>query len=156
MERLQIFPLPLVALALALACASAPPAPPSRLSAAQRESMQTREFPGEFETVFAAVLSVLQDEGWEITEVAKESGLIQASSLRRQSLFGPADDWRSPHDPFVEQVREQSARKREHGLPFAVWTRWSELTARIEPWHRNSVRVRLSIVKHGTLPSSYR
>ncbi len=154
MKRLQIFPLPLVA--LALACASAPPAPPSRLSAAQRESMQTREFPGEFETVFAAVLSVLQDEGWEITEVAKESGLIQASSLRRQSLFGPADDWRSPDDAFVEQVREQSVRKREHGLPFAFWTRWSELTARIEPWHRNSVRVRLSIVKHGTLPSSYR
>lgn len=156
MDRLRIGCFPLVALALVLGCASATPIPPSRLSAAQRESIQTREFPGEFDTVFAAVLSVLQDEGWEITEVAKESGLIQASSLRRQSLLGPEDDWRSPDDPLVKEIRQQSDRKREHGLPFALWTRWSELTARLEPWHRNSVRVRLSIVEHGTLPSSYR
>ena len=32
----------------------------------------------------------------------------------------------------------------------------AQLTARIEPWHQNRVRVRLSIVKLGTLPSSYR
>jgi hypothetical protein len=154
MNRSRIGWIPLIA--LALACASAPFTPPPRLSAAQREAIQTREFPGRFDTVFPAVLSVLQDEGWEITEVDRESGLIQASSLRRQSLFGPADDWRGENDPVVKETRKRSAQLREHGLPFAFWTRWNELTARIEPWHRNSVRVRLSIVKHGTLPSSYR
>ncbi len=142
--------------ALALACASVPSTPPPRLSAAQREAMQTREFPGRFDTVFSAVLSVLQDEGWEITEVDRESGLIQASSLRWQSLLGSAEDWRGENDPVVKEMRERSAELREHGLPFAHWTRWNELTARIEPWHRERVRVRLSIVKHGTLPSSYR
>ena len=91
-----------------------------------------------------------------VTEVDRESGLVQASSLRRQSLFGPADDWRGESDPMVKETRERSALLHKHGLPFAFWTRWNELTARIEPWHRNSVRVRLSIVKHGTLPSSYR
>ena len=57
---------------------------------------------------------------------------------------------------MVKETRERSAELREHGLPFALWTRWNVLTARIEPWHQNRVRVRLSIVKHGTLPSSYR
>ena len=137
-------------------CRTAGPSPPPPLSAAQREAIQTREIKGDFETVFAAVLSVLQDEGWEIVEVDRASGLVQASSLRHQSLFGPADDWRSLSDPRVKKIRQEAERKRRHEMTFAQWSRWEALTARIEPWHRGTVRVRLSIVKHGMLPSSYR
>ena len=54
--------------------------------------MQTRELSGDFATAFSATLSVLQDEGWQIDVVDKESGIIQASSLKRQDSIGPAED----------------------------------------------------------------
>lgn len=113
---------------------------PAPLSPLQRAAMQTKELDGDFETAFAATISVLQDDGWQIDEVDKGSGLIQASSLKRQDLIGPGDDWRAAdlddQDPSA-----------------ALWTRWERLTIHLEPWRSDTVRERISIVRCGALPS---
>jgi len=150
--RYVAFPLSLVIVLGGCLTTSGPRKPPA-LSALQREAMQTKEISGDFETVFASVLSVLQDDGWQITEIAKDSGVIQANSLKRQALVGPEDDWRSPQDPSLKSIEKGAAIAQRKGLEFATWTRWKQLTAHIEPWGTKTVRVRISIVKYGTLPS---
>lgn len=115
---------------------------PPPLSAMQREAMQTKEVPGDFETVFAATLSVLQDEGWQIDAVERESGVIQASSLKRQALWGPESDW------LYEQTSYRTS------MISVPWTRWERLTARVEPWKEGTVRVRITIVKCGSCGGS--
>lgn len=129
---------------------------PGEMSASQRGAMQTKELAGRFDTAFAAALSVLQDEGWQMDAVDRESGLIQASSLKRQSLFGPSDDFRPPNDPMVERVLKDAAKAKKDNIPYPEWTRWEQLTAHIEPWQAQTVRIRLSIVKCGQLPAGQR
>ena len=129
---------------------------PADLSAAQRAAMQTKEMPGHFDTAFAAALSVLQDEGWQVDEVDRASGIIQASSLKRQALFGPADDFRPPNDPLVERVLKEAAKAKKKEVLYPEWTRWEQLTAHIEPWQTETVQIRLTIVKCGQLPSGQR
>jgi len=130
-------------------CAKSRPLGPVPLSAMQREYMQTKEIEGDFDTVFGSVLSVLQDEGWQIEAVDKSAGIIQASSLKRQELVGPSDDWRSPNDPRIEEIQKVAAKAARRDLPVSTWTRWEQLTARIEPWAQNTVRARITIVKCG-------
>jgi hypothetical protein len=129
-------------------------APPPPLSSQQRAAMQTRELSGTFATAFSATLSVLQDEGWEIDVVDKESGIIQASSLKRQDTIGPAEDWYAEQNADYRDNLLKNARKSETALP--EWTRWERLTAHIEPWGKNTVRHRITITKCGSLtPSTY-
>jgi hypothetical protein len=129
-----------------------PPPPP--LSSQQRAAMQTRELSGNFATAFSATLSVLQDEGWQIDVVDKESGIIQASSLRRQDTIGPGEDWYAEQESAYRDNLVKSARKNETAIP--EWTRWERLTAHIEPWGKNTVRHRITITKSGSLtPSTY-
>ena len=130
-------------------CAKARPLGPVPLSAMQREYMQTKEIEGDFDTVFGSVLSVLQDEGWQIEAVDKSAGIIQASSLKRQELVGPSDDWRSPNDPVIKEIRKSAKQATHRDLPVSTWTRWEQLTARVEPWGQNTVRARITIVKCG-------
>jgi len=141
----------LVVLLICAGCAKSVTPPPPPLSAMQREYMQTKELSGDFETVFGSVLSVLQDEGWQIEAVDKSAGLIQASSLKRQALIGPSDDWRGANDPRIREIKQEAAKAENQGLPVRTWTRWEQLTARIEPWGDNTVRTRISIVKCGRL-----
>jgi hypothetical protein len=126
-------------------------APPPPLSSQQRSSMQTKELNGDFATAFAATISVLQDEGWELIEVDRESGIIQASSLKRQDIIGPAEDWYAERDAGYRDKLAKEARKSE-SRP-AAWTRWEQLTAHIEPWGKNTVRERITITKFGSLAS---
>jgi len=129
-------------------------APPPPLSSQQRAAMQTRELNGDFATAFSATLSVLQDEGWQIDVVDKESGIIQASSLKRQDSIGPAEDWSAEQDAAYRDNLIKKVRKTETALP--EWTRWEQLTAHIEPWGKKTVRHRITITKCGSLtPSTY-
>ena len=122
------------------------------LSSQQRAAMQTKELEGSFDTGFSATISVLQDEGWQITVVDKSSGIIQASSLKRQSIIGPAEDWHNKMDSNYIETLKKNAEKRGSGL--LDWTRWEQLTVHIEPWGKNSIRERITITKFGSLPSN--
>jgi len=55
-----------------------PAAPSAALHSACGSAMQTKELEGDLDTGFAATISVLQDEGWQIEVVDKASGIIQA------------------------------------------------------------------------------
>lgn len=122
------------------------------LTTQQRAAMQTKELDGNFDTGFTATLSVLQDEGWQIKVVDKPSGIIQAASLKRQSLLGPVDDWHSKVNPdYIESLKKNAAQK---GAGMLEWTRWEQLTVHIEPWGKNTIRERITITKFGSLPSN--
>mgnify|MGYP007030114766 FL=1 len=129
-------------------------APPPSLSSQQRASMQTKELNGDFATAFAATISVLQDEGWQIVEVERESGIIQASSLKRHDIIGPAEDWYAERDTkYRDKLAKQVAKSDSQP---AQWTRWEQLTAHIEQWGKNTVRERITITKFGTrMPQTY-
>ena len=116
------------------------------LSPRQRESMQTRILDAGYDVVYASVISILQDEGWRIEEVDKASGVIQASSLKYQDAVGPGEDSLRNDKDF----RKYLERQRKKGLP-PLWTRWRELTARVEPWGSGKTRVRITIVKLGSI-----
>ena len=121
----------------------------------QRGPMQTREMQGDFDTAYAATLSVLQDHGWQLDTIDKASGIIQASSLKRQDLLGPQDDWRR-EDPDAFEDWKQQVMGDEEAEPLPEWTRWEQITAHIEAWGAGSVRERVSIVQCGGRPSSER
>jgi hypothetical protein len=151
----NFFILPLLFFALSLSgCITTKSGTPAYqpLSPQQRASMQTKELEGSFDTGFTATLSVLQDQGWQIDVVDKESGIIQASSLKRQNTIRPADDWYAQHDSkYIKKISKQ-AKKRGTGL--LEWTRWEQITVHIEPWGRESIRERITITKVGSLPSN--
>ena len=121
----------------------------------QRGAMQTRDLQGDFETAYAATLSVLQDHGWQLDTIDKASGIIQASSLKRQDILGPQDDWRR-QDPKAFEDWKREAMGEENQEPLPEWTRWEQLTAHIEAWGQGTVRERVSIVECGARPSSTR
>lgn len=133
----------------------APSRGPVTLEPLQRGAMQTREFPADFETAYAATLSVLQDHGWQLDTIDKASGIIQASSLKRQDWLGPHDDWRR-QDPKALEAWKRELTGDEEAAPLPEWTRWEQLTAHIEPWGAATVRERVSIVESGARPSSTR
>ncbi len=122
------------------------------LSSQQRSVMQTKELEGSLDTGFSATISILQDEGWQIEVVDKSSGIIQASSLKRQGIIGPAEDWHSKMDSKYIETLQKNAAKRGSGL--LDWTRWEQLTVHIETWGKSTIRERITITKFGSLPSN--
>jgi hypothetical protein len=122
------------------------------LSSQQRAAMQTKELEGDFNTAFSATISVLQDEGWRIDVVDKNSGIIQASSLKSQDIIGPYQDWYAERDSKFRQKLIEEAEDKE--IKLLDWTRWQQLTSHIEPWGKNTIRQRITITKNGTLPSN--
>ncbi len=127
-------------------------APYQPLSVQQRAAMQTRETEGSFDTAFAGTISVLQDEGWQIEVLDRSSGIIQATSLKRQANIGPVQDWYVKQDPeYLNKTNELAEKK---GIKQLEWTRWEQITAHIEPWGKNTVRIRITITKFGSLPSN--
>lgn len=127
--------------------------PPPPLSANQRAAMQTKELQGDFNTAFTAAVSVLQDEGWQLDAVDKEGGIIQASSLKRQEFIGPEDDWRAGDRGYLKELQKSAQDAAKRGAAYPLWTRWDRLTLHVEPWQKKTVRMRLTIVKCGSLPS---
>jgi len=127
--------------------------PPPHLTTQQRAAMQTKEMQGTFDTGFNATISVLQDEGWQLDIVDKQSGVIQASSLKRQDIIGPGEDWRAEQDSDYREKIIKRAEKEKEGPGLLEWSRWEQVTAHIEPWGKDSIRQRITITKFGKLPS---
>jgi hypothetical protein len=124
--------------------------PPPPLSIQQRAAMQTKELEGDFDTGFAATISVLQDEGWQIEVVDKASGIIQAVSLKHQDIIGPNQDWYAEKDAgYRDDIRKES---KDSKVPLSEWNRWEGLTCHIEPWGENRIRQRITITAFGSLP----
>lgn len=124
---------------------------PVVLTEIQRAALQTKEIDGSFKVAMSATVSVLQDRGWQIDTVEHDVGVIQASSLRRQDVLGPHDDWRLADDPDLrgDLLKAFKKGKEYRGQPVALWTRWEQLTVHAEPWGTDKVRMRVSITKHG-------
>ncbi|MBN1269974.1 MAG: hypothetical protein JXB04_10315 [Kiritimatiellae bacterium] len=127
---------------------------PPPLTAEEREEVQMRILDGSFDAAFAATIAVLQDEAWNLTEVNKEGGVIQAETKRRRDDLGPGDDWqrgaKKKKKAWPSSSRQKSGPSDE---VLNKWTRWEKLTAHIESWGAGKVRERISIVKHGSLPA---
>jgi hypothetical protein len=114
--------------------------------------MQTKELEGDFDTGFAATISVLQDEGWQIEVVDKASGIIQAVSLKHQDIVGPNEDWYAENDAGYRGNIVKEAKDRE--VPPSEWNRWEQLTCHIEAWGENRIRQRITITAFGSLPTN--
>lgn len=142
-----------VVMSLAGCASKAQGGPPPSLNAMQRAAMQTKTLEGDAKTAFAAALSVLQDQGWQLDAVDKEGGIIQASSLRKQTLVGPEEDWRASDKAYITQLQKAVRQSEKQGVAYPLWTRWERLTLHVEPWQKNTVQMRISIVECGTLPS---
>lgn len=144
-------------LVMLCACATNRPskAGPAALEPLQRGAMQTRELQGDFETAYAATLSVLQDHGWQLDTIDKASGIIQASSLKHQDILGPEDEWRR-RDSKAFEAWKREVTGEDGAEPLPKWTRWEQLTAHIEAWGPGTVRERVSIVQCGACPSMTR
>lgn len=140
---------------LCMGCASkaARKGPASPLSPSQRAAMQTKELEGSAETGFAAALSVLQDYGWQIDAVDRQGGIIQASSLRREALLGPEDDWRAGDKDYMKSLEKSMKTSAKRGIPYPMWTRYQRLTLTSEPWGQKTLRMRITVVECGELPS---
>ncbi|HPO14148.1 MAG TPA: hypothetical protein PLI09_11935 [Candidatus Hydrogenedentes bacterium] len=143
-----------LAILLCAGCAtSAKGGPSSPLSPVQRAAMQTKELEGDADTGFAAALSVLQDYGWQIDAVDRQGGIIQASSLRREALLGPEDEWRANDKGYMKSLNKSVKDSVKRGIPYPMWTRWQRLTLTSEPWGKKSLRMRITVVDCGTMPS---
>ena len=126
--------------------------PPPPLSIQQRAAMQTKELEGDFDTGFAATISVMQDEGWQIEVVDKSSGIIQAVSLKHQDIIGPYEDWYAEKDAsYRDDILKES---KDRKMPLSEWNRWEQLTCHIEAWGENRIRQRMTITAFGSLPAN--
>lgn len=126
---------------------------PAPLTAEEREEVQMRVLDGDFETAFAATIAILQDKAWNLTEINKDSGVIQAETKRRRDDIGPSEDWQrgtKKNKTWPSSPRQKSGPSDE---VLNKWTRWEKLTAHVEPWGAGKVRERISIVKQGSLPA---
>lgn len=150
-----LFAVTLLAL-LSVGCATRRPVvyKPAPLTAEERQEIQTRAMDADFDTVYAATIAVLQDEGWDIQDIQKDSGVIQALTKRRSSKLGPDDDWKAgAKDASKEEKKPFSFQKKSEPQKLVnEWTRWEKLTAHIEPWGAQ-VKNRISITKFGSLPA---
>lgn len=136
----------LSAVLLGAGCASRGPLvyQPAPLTAQEREELQTRTLAASLDTAFAATIAVLQDEEWDLQDIRKDSGVIQAVTKKRSDAIGPSDDWRREVLTGDKSGRDEVLNR---------WTRWDKLTAHMEPWGSGQVRLRLNITKFGTLPA---
>lgn len=138
-----------VLLALACGCATQKKVAyrPAPLTAAEREEIQIRVFEGDFDTAYSATIAVLQDKEWDLEEINKESGVIQAVTKKREDKLGPSEDWKRGKP----RKHRKGGRKKDEVLN--KWTRWEKLTCHIEPWGGGKVRQRITIAKYGMLPA---
>jgi hypothetical protein len=115
--------------------------------------VQTREYQTDFNTAFAAVMTVLQNDAWQLGQVNRELGMIHAASMKSQKLTGPRDDLRKDIEKYTKRLRKEAKKAAKKNIPYPYWTRWEEITARVEQLQPGRVRVRLSLVRQGSLPS---
>jgi len=106
--RSRIAACALVLTALAAGCSSPRPRvyQPPPLTPAEREEIQTRTLRGDYDAAFASLIAVLQDEQWDLQDIKKESGVIQALTKRRTDVVGPGEDWRADQDPKYRDTKK--------------------------------------------------
>lgn len=121
--------------------------PAPELTPMQRAAIQTKEIAGDLDTVWNATISVLQDHGYQIDEVDKDGGVIQASSPRRQAAAGPGEAPLAA--PTKKQVKSETERRE-------TWTCWERVSVFIEPWTPDSVRERITLVQCGVTAGGLR
>jgi len=133
-------------------CASRGPVvyQPPPLTSTEREEIQTKILAADFNVAFSSVIAVLQDDAWDMQEIGKETGVIQAVTKKRPDTIGPAEDWRRDYE---SKKKKAKPKKDDDESIINQWTRWEKLTAHIEPWGRGRSRIRISIVNFGALPA---
>jgi hypothetical protein len=133
-------------------CASRGPVvyQPPPLTSAEREEIQTKILNADFNIAFSSVIAVLQDDAWDLREIGKETGVIQALTKKRPDTIGPAEDWRRDYESKKQKAKPNPD---DDGSIINQWTRWEKLTAHIEPWGNGQSRIRISIVHFGALPA---
>ncbi len=123
------------------------------LSPGQLAAMKTGEIDANTDTVWRATISVLYAQGWQFRMVDKDSGIIQATSLRNRDVIGPTDDYRTA-EPDIEKMRTLLSEFKGHEImspPY--WIRWEEVTVLMEPSGRDGTRLQAGIIKFGSLPA---
>ncbi len=146
----------LCASTLLSACASRGPVvyQPPPLTPAEREEIQTKTLNADPDLAYAAIIAVLQDEAWDLQDLAKESGVIQAYTKKRSDSIGPGEDWMREQQPQKGSSKPVAGnRRKERESVLNEWTRWEKLTAHVEPWGSGRTRVRIQIVKFGVQPA---
>lgn len=118
---------------------------PEMISPEQRAGMQTRTLQAPFDIVFASTLATLQDLGWQLGVVDKDSGLIRATTAKRSEALSPSEERITDYD-FRRRAFE------ERSTAMDKWTRWEEATIHTEPWGASGVRQRIVILRRGSLP----
>ncbi|TRW17606.1 hypothetical protein [Glacieibacterium frigidum] len=110
-----------VALVVALMAVSAPTVAKEKapvLTALEIQQIQSREFEADFNTVFGALITTLQDNGYTITTSDKSAGIISAAAASKSKmtyniLWGFGSKKRSQSvSAFVEPAREGWTRLR--------------------------------------------
>jgi hypothetical protein len=122
---------------------------PAPLTPAEREEIQTKVLEAETALVFSSTLAVLQDAGWDIQTINKESGVIQAVTKKRTDALGPSEDWKKAGRTKTDAPKTSD----EDKTVINEWTRWEKVTVHIEPWSAGKSRNRISIVKFGVQPA---
>jgi hypothetical protein len=92
-----------------VSCASTPPAP--TLTPAEIQSMQTRQYDESKDTVFASVISVFQDLGYQIEAADLATGIITSQSAAANDAAyafwtGVAKNTQTKATAFVETIGE--------------------------------------------------
>lgn len=138
-----------LALCLLLAgCSSTPETPVVRpsISSADRTAMQSCTYFAPMDVVFAATIATLQDLGWQLDVVDKDSGLIRATTQKRLEPLGPQEE-KITNYQFRRQAIQQRTSEKDQ------WTRWEEMVIHTEPWTGGQTRQRLIFNRHGSLPA---
>ena len=138
----------------ACACTIAPKVPlkPPRLDANQLRSLQIKEINGDLDTCYRASLFILQDEGWIIKTADKSNGIIQAESIRTRSSFSPEFDYLKSYGYSEVPNRYYSVFEGKVYGPkkhYGTWERWKDVNVTLEPWAKNTTKIRLSFIKKG-------
>ena len=123
-----------------------PAAAPAALSPEERADMQTHNYAGKYDMVFAATIAVLQDLGWRLESVDMPAGIIRASTTKHAEALGPEDEKNTDL-----KIRRQTIQR--HSDVTQRWLRWQELIIHIEPWRGEQVRQRIVMNLRGTLPA---
>jgi len=112
----------------------------------ERQAMQSTVYPGSYDAVFAATISVMQDFGWNLSVIDKNSGIVKASTNKRLEKLSPVEESITDYELRLKTIEKRSDAQHQ-------WTRWEEITIHTEPWGANRARQRIVIMRWGSLPS---
>lgn len=119
---------------------------PAILTPAERTAMQTRTYAAPQDTVWAATLDVLLDLQWNVSTADRATGLLRATTHKRQEALSPTEERLTDFRQRKRTVQERSAAMKK-------WSRWEALTIHTESWGANQTRQRMILTRCGARPS---